>query len=100
VEKYDTIREATGDNIIHCMHFACWLNKATGTDLEYVVVVVVERSGWFCCGPCISLLFSVGLSTLPSFILATRLIIPFSQSLGFKNTHPKVLYLLHASAGQ
>jgi hypothetical protein len=37
-------------------------------------------------------------------VLATKLVRPFtlifSQSLGFKNIHPKVLYLLHASAGQ
>ena len=65
MEKYDTTREAKDDNIIHCMHFACWLTKATGTHLKYVVVVVVvvvvelvkEKSEWFPCGPCISMLF-------------------------------------------
>ena len=64
MEKYDT-REATSDNTIQCMHFACWLTKATDRHSEYVVVVVVmvvvvvaeeEKNEWFCCGR-ISLLF-------------------------------------------
>jgi hypothetical protein len=31
VEKYDTARQAADDNIIQCMHFACWIAKATDT---------------------------------------------------------------------
>ena len=31
VEKYDRARHATDDNIILCMHTACWLTKATDT---------------------------------------------------------------------
>jgi hypothetical protein len=42
---------------------------------------------------------------MPSLVLANRFIIgPFmlmsSKSLGFRNIQPRVLYLLHASAGQ
>ena len=41
---------------------------------------------------------------MSSLLLATRFIRPFplmfSRPLGVKNTRPKVLYLLHASAGQ
>jgi hypothetical protein len=31
VEKYGTARQATDDNIIWRMHFACWITKATDT---------------------------------------------------------------------
>ena len=31
MEKYDTARQAADDNIIQCMHFACWIAKATDT---------------------------------------------------------------------
>jgi len=31
VEKYGTARQATDDNIIMCMHVACWKSKATHT---------------------------------------------------------------------
>jgi len=106
VEKYDKIREATDDNIIDCKHFACWLTKATGTHLEYVAAAAaaVKKCVVPCVDPVSPCFFLVGLSTLPRFVLATKLMRPFtlmfSQSFGFKNTHPKVLYLLHASAGQ
>ena len=29
VEKYGTAKQATDDNIIQNMHFACWINEAT-----------------------------------------------------------------------
>jgi hypothetical protein len=31
VEKYGTARQATDDNIIRRMRFACWITEATGT---------------------------------------------------------------------
>jgi hypothetical protein len=31
VEKYGRVRQATDDNIIGRMRFACWINKATDT---------------------------------------------------------------------
>jgi hypothetical protein len=38
VEKYGTARQATDDNIIRRMRFACWITKATDTHSEYVIV--------------------------------------------------------------
>jgi hypothetical protein len=35
VEKYGTARQATDDNIIGRMRFACWITKATDTHSEY-----------------------------------------------------------------
>jgi hypothetical protein len=40
VEKYHRARWATDDNIIWCMHFACWANKATDTHSECVIVLI------------------------------------------------------------
>jgi hypothetical protein len=36
-EKYGTARQATDDNIIWCMRFACWITKATDTHSEYAI---------------------------------------------------------------
>jgi hypothetical protein len=38
VEKYDTASDATDDNMIRCMRFACWITKATDTRSEYVIL--------------------------------------------------------------
>jgi hypothetical protein len=37
-KKYGTARQATDDNIIRRMRFACWVTKATDTHSEYVIV--------------------------------------------------------------
>jgi hypothetical protein len=42
VEKYDTTRQATGDNIIRRMHFLCWITKTTGTH----TLTAFEREHW------------------------------------------------------
>jgi len=39
VEKRDRARQATDDNITLCMHFACWITKATDTHSEYVILI-------------------------------------------------------------
>jgi hypothetical protein len=39
VEKYGREGEATDDNIIRRMRFACWITKATDTHSEYVVLI-------------------------------------------------------------
>jgi hypothetical protein len=39
VEKYGTARQATDDNIIRRMSFACWVTKATDTRSEYVILI-------------------------------------------------------------
>jgi len=51
--KYGTGRQATGDNIIQCMRFACWITDATNTHLgnrgSTVVKVLCYKSEgrWF-----------------------------------------------------
>jgi hypothetical protein len=37
VEKYGRARQATDDNIIRRMRFACWITKATNTHSECVI---------------------------------------------------------------
>ena len=38
MEKFGTARQTTDDNIIWCMRFAVWINKATDTHSEYVTM--------------------------------------------------------------
>jgi hypothetical protein len=46
VEKYGTARQATDDNIIRRMRFACWVTKATNTHSEYVILIAFPRQQW------------------------------------------------------
>jgi hypothetical protein len=43
VEKYGTDRQATDDNIIRRMRFACWITKATDTHSQYVILIAFPR---------------------------------------------------------
>jgi hypothetical protein len=46
VEKYGTARQATDDNIIQRMRFACWINKATDTHSERVIIISFPLQQW------------------------------------------------------
>jgi hypothetical protein len=48
VEKYGIARQATDDNIIRRMRFACWITKATHTHThtEYVILTAFARQQW------------------------------------------------------
>jgi hypothetical protein len=46
VEKYGTARQATEDNIIRRVRFACWITKATDTYTEYVILIAFLRQQW------------------------------------------------------
>jgi hypothetical protein len=39
VEKYGRARQATDDNIIRGMRFACWISKATNTHSDLVILI-------------------------------------------------------------
>ena len=41
MEKSGGARQATDDNIIRRIRIACWINKATTTHSEYVILSVV-----------------------------------------------------------
>ena len=43
VEKYGTARQATDDNIIRRMRFACWITKGTETHSEYVIFAFAQQ---------------------------------------------------------
>ena len=45
-EKYGTAGQATDDNIIRRMRFACWITKATDTHSEYVILIAFPRQQW------------------------------------------------------
>jgi hypothetical protein len=38
-KKYGRAQQATNDNIIWRMRIACWINKATHTESEYVKLI-------------------------------------------------------------
>ena len=44
--KYGTAGQATDDNIIRCVHIACWIPKATNTHSEYVILIAFPRKQW------------------------------------------------------
>jgi hypothetical protein len=47
LEKYDgRTRQATDDNIIRRMRFACWITKATDTHSEYVIATAFAKQQW------------------------------------------------------
>jgi hypothetical protein len=45
-KKCGTTRQATDDNIIRRMRFACWVTKATDTHSEYVILLAFPRQEW------------------------------------------------------
>jgi hypothetical protein len=46
VEKYGRARQATDDNIIQRMRFACWITKATDTHSEYLILIAFPQRKW------------------------------------------------------
>ena len=46
MEKYGRAGQATDDNIIRRMRFACWITKATDTHSEYVILIAFLRLQW------------------------------------------------------
>ena len=88
VEKCGRVGEATDDNTIQCMHLACWITKATGTQWEYIAISIILIAfllqQWLCeCTPmlhlyicCLYFVHAVTLHfTMPKVILAAPLIL-------------------------
>jgi hypothetical protein len=46
VKKYGSANQATDNNIIWRMHLACWVNKATDTHSEYIILIDFSRQQW------------------------------------------------------
>jgi len=46
VESYGTATQITDDKIIRHMRFACWINKATNTHSEYVILIAFPLQQW------------------------------------------------------
>jgi hypothetical protein len=51
VEKYGRARQATDDNIIRRMRFACWITKATDTHSEYVILIAFDGNSGYANAP-------------------------------------------------
>jgi hypothetical protein len=46
METYGGARQATDDNIIRRMRFACWINKSTDTHTEYAILLFHGNNGY------------------------------------------------------
>jgi hypothetical protein len=46
VDKYGTARQATEENIIWRMRFACWITKACSSHSQYVIITTFPRQHW------------------------------------------------------
>jgi hypothetical protein len=46
VGKYGRAMQATDDNIIRRMRFACWVTKATDTHSKYIILIAFPRQYW------------------------------------------------------
>jgi hypothetical protein len=47
-KKYSRAGQATDDNIIRRMRFACWVTKATNKHSECVIISAFPRQQWLC----------------------------------------------------
>ena len=45
-KKYCRAGQATDDNTIRCVLFACWVTKAIDTHSEYVIIIVLPWQRW------------------------------------------------------
>jgi len=46
VEEYGRVEQATKDNIIRHVRFACWISKTTDALLKYLVLLDFPRQHW------------------------------------------------------
>jgi hypothetical protein len=45
-KKCGRARQATDNNIIWRMRFACWITKATDTHSQYIMLIAFPRQQW------------------------------------------------------
>ena len=57
VEKYGRARQATDDDMIRRMRFACWITKATDTHSEYVIRIAFLWQQWLSERPSMLILY-------------------------------------------
>jgi hypothetical protein len=48
VEIYGRIEQATGDDIIRRMGFACWITMTTDTHSGYIICIAFSQRQWLC----------------------------------------------------
>ena len=46
MKKHGRTRQATDDNKIRRMRFACWITKATNTPSEYLILIAFPWQQW------------------------------------------------------
>ena len=68
MDKYCTARQSTDDHIIWRMRFACWINKASHTNSEYVILTSSPQQQQQCFSESASTLFCMYISGVPSWV--------------------------------
>jgi hypothetical protein len=48
VDKYGRAGQATDDNIIRRMRFACWITKAADTHSKCLILIACPQQQWLC----------------------------------------------------
>jgi hypothetical protein len=83
VKKYGTVRQATDDNIIRRMRFACWITKATYVHSEYAILIAFRRQQWLReCASVLRLYYSACLICCLKVIALWR-VNSFTYQMGF-----------------
>jgi hypothetical protein len=54
VEKHGRVGQVTDDNILWSMRFECWMDKATKTHSEYVILTDIPRKHSVCQSTCVT----------------------------------------------
>ena len=78
MEKYGIARQSTGDDMIQCMCFACWVTKATHTFTIYNTLLLYGNSVYLNLPECYII------STLPVLLLNKQdSCLPFAHRFSF-----------------
>lgn len=77
MEKYGTVRQATDDDIMWCVHFACWVIRQ-----EYRRTPIILNTYRFSIATVVTRMYLNVICTLPVFLVANIL---------FANNHSSML---------
>jgi hypothetical protein len=87
VERYGKARQATDENVIRRMRFACWITEATSTHSEYVTLIAFP----------LQQLLRENASMLRLYVLACLVTFRFSLLQSIKSGHDRFLSRLSSS---
>ena len=87
VEKYCTVRQATDDNTIGRMSFACWITKATDSHSEYAIIIALPLQQWLHERTSTSRYTHIACVANSDYNFAFSLCTPLSQTRSWRLSH-------------